>query len=121
MAWFGGVLLAAWLAVGFAGQAGDAARAAERADAARAANAVLSDQVAALQAERDLVTQRSWILQQARAYGLGSGPEHAFALAPDAPALAADAPGSAARRLGTTASSRSPLDAWLDVLFGPQR
>ena len=44
-----------------------------------------------------------------------------FALAADAPSLPPDAPGSAALRVGGQSTARSPLEAWLDLLFGPQR
>jgi hypothetical protein len=74
---------------------------------------------AALRQELQLVTQERWILQQARAFQLGSRRERPFALAPGAPPLPADAPGSAVRRIGAEVEDRSPLDAWLEVLFGP--
>jgi hypothetical protein len=41
-----------------------------------------------------------------------------FTLADDAPPLGPDAPGSAAVRLGAVADRRSPLESWLDLLFG---
>ena len=70
--------------------------------------------------ELELVTEERWVLQQARAYQLGSRKERPFAIAPGAPALPDDAPGSAARRLGADPVERSPLEAWLEVLFGPR-
>ena len=51
-------------------------------------------------------------------FGLGARGEIPFALAAGAPALEPDAPGSAAVRLGAAPLDRSPLDVWLDVIFG---
>ena len=39
-------------------------------------------------------------------------------LADDAPPLAPDAPGSASVRLGAVVDRPSPLESWLDLLFG---
>ena len=63
----------------------------------------------------------SFIRLAGRAFGLGGPREIPFALAAGAPPLAADAPGSAAVRLGAIERPRSPLDAWLEVLFGEER
>lgn len=112
-------LVAVWIVVGFAGQASEAARAADRAVQEQATNEALVAHVAALRDELGLIQTQRWILQQARAYGLGSTSERPFEIAPGAPSLAPDAPGSSARRLGSVAVQRSPLDAWLDALFGP--
>ena len=54
----------------------------------------------ALERELDRIQQRRFILQQARANGLGGHKEIAFTLDSNAPPLAADAPGSAALRVG---------------------
>jgi len=120
IAWIGLTLAAAWIVVGFAGQAADAARASTRVKAEQALNAEVAAQTDALRRELELVTEERWVLQQARAYQLGSRKERPFAIAPGAPALPDDAPGSAARRLGADAVERSPLEAWLEVLFGPR-
>jgi cell division protein FtsB len=112
-------LVALWIVIGFAGQASAAARAADRAVQEQATNEALAANVASLRDELDLVQTQRWILQQARAYGLGSTSERPFEIAADAPSLAPDAPGSPARRLGSAVVQRSPLDAWLDALFGP--
>jgi hypothetical protein len=119
VAWVGLTLAAAAIVVGFAGQATEGARASTRVVEERAGNAEVAAQTEALRRELELVTQERWVLQQARAYRLGSRAERPFALAPDAPALADDAPGSPTRRLGAAAAPSSPLEGWLVVLFGP--
>ena len=116
--WAALALVTVWILVSFAGQASDAARAAERASQEQSANGALVARVAALRDELSLVQTQRWILQQARAYGLGTGNERPFAIAADAPSIAPDAPGSPARRLGSVVDQRSPLDVWLDALFG---
>jgi MYXO-CTERM domain-containing protein len=117
--WTAVAILTIWVVASFAGQAAQAARAAERATAEQATNEALAAHVAALRDELSLVQTQRWILQQARAYGLGSKAERPFAIAPDAPSIAPDAPGTQARRLGSVTEQRSPLDSWLDALFGP--
>jgi hypothetical protein len=119
VAWVALVGLAAWIVIAFAGQAASAAQATADVAEARERNVAAAAETDALRRELELVTQERWILQQARAYQLGSRKERPFALAPDAPALPPDAPGSQARRLGAEVEQATPLDAWLDVLFGP--
>jgi hypothetical protein len=119
VAWVGLAILAAWIVVGFAGQAAEAADASARVATAEAETAKAAATTAALHDELLLVTQERWFLQQARAFQLGLEDERPFALAPGAPSLPPDAPGSAARRLGAEVAERSPLEAWLEVLFGP--
>ncbi len=119
VAWIGLTLAAAFVVVGFAGQAADAARATTRVVDERARNAEVASRTEALRQELQLVTEKRWVLQQARAYRLGSRAERPFALAPGAPALADDAPGSPTRRLGADPTPPSPIEGWLEVLFGP--
>ncbi len=69
--------------------------------------------------ERALIQEQAYIEIEARAHGLGGRQEHPFSLAPDASPLPADAPGSASAALGATAQRSAPIDAWLDLLFGP--
>jgi len=116
--WTATVLVTIWIVISFAGQASEAARAAERAVQEQATNEALVAHVAALRDELDLVQTQRWILQQARAYGLGSKFERPFVVAPGASPLPADAPGSAVRRLGTAKQEQTPLEGWLVVLFG---
>jgi hypothetical protein len=113
-----GVLLAGVLILSFARQVTEASAASNRADALRTSNAALRDEVARLEQDLGHVQDVRFIRLEGRAFGLGSAHEIPFALAAGAPALAADAPGSASVRLGAVAHPKSPLDAWLEVLFG---
>jgi hypothetical protein len=87
--------------------------------------AQLRDETAALQARADALTAERVLLDDAaflelvaRGYSLGSAVERPFVLAADAAPLPDDAPGSSARRFSPDAPTRSPLDAWLDLLLG---
>ena len=120
-AWVLAAIVSIWIVAVFARQVGDAGSATGRADRLRAENAVLVSQVDALSKELDVVQRQAFIEQQARAYGVGGARERPFTLGPDASPLPADAPGSASARLGAHTASISPLDAWLDLLFGPSR
>jgi hypothetical protein len=121
MGWLAGVVISFWIVAVFARQVGQASAAAARADEVRAENAALAVQVAALQHERDVVQQRSFIEFQARAFGLGSTQDQRFTLAANAPSLRPDAPGSASVRLAPAPTPQTPLDSWLALLFGPSR
>jgi hypothetical protein len=112
-----GALIAAWIVLLFARQVGDASAASSRAEAMISENAIRHSEIAALERELDRIQQRRFILQQARAHGLGGHKEIAFTLDPDAPPLPANAPGSAALRVGAPASV-TPLESWLEILFG---
>jgi hypothetical protein len=116
-----GVLLAGVLVLSFARQVGEATAASNYAAELRAANAALRDDVARLETDLGHVQNVQFIRLAGRAFGLGGPKEIPFALAAGAPPLAADAPGSAAVRLGAIERPRSPLDAWLEVLFGEER
>jgi hypothetical protein len=113
-----GVLLAGWVVIVFARQVSEASAATGRAEAMVTANAQHEAQVAGLERELERIGDRRFILQQARAYGLGGSREIPFSLAAGAPSLAPDAPGSAAVRLGAP-TSVAPLERWLTLLFGP--
>jgi hypothetical protein len=121
MTWVLGVVISLWIVAVFARQVGEASAASARADQVRADNAVLAATVTALQHERDVVQERSFVEFQARAFGLGNARDQPFTLAPDAPPLPANAPGSAALQLVPTPAPQTPLDSWLALLFGPAR
>jgi cell division protein FtsB len=114
-----GIIAASLLALSFLRQVGEASDATNRADELRAGNAALQAEVARLQRDVSRVQDPRYILLAGRAYGLGGPREIPFALAAGAPALADDAPGSASVRLGAPPLHRTPLEAWLEVLFGP--
>jgi cell division protein FtsB len=112
-------LVTVWVVAVFARQVGDATAATARADQIRAENVEIAANVADLRSELQLIQTQSYIEQQARGYGLGNSRERPFALAGEASPLPSDAPGSAGLRLGARSESRSPLESWLSVLFGP--
>lgn len=119
MAWVLASVVAIWIVLVFARQVADVAAASDRADRLRFDNAGLASQVDGLERELSLVQRQAFIQQEARAYGLGTRGERAFTIDPNATALPPDAPGSAAVRLGARPAKTSPLDVWLDLLFGP--
>jgi hypothetical protein len=118
LAWIVACVVAGWILLTFARQVGEAADATARADRARAENGSISAELDRLRAELMYIQQPRFVAQQARAYGVGGRREHAFTLRVDAPTLPADAPGSASQRVGYRTSERSPLQAWIQVLFG---
>ena len=112
------MLLATWVLIVFARQVSEAAAAGDRADALRATNEQLAADVAGLEREFELIRRQEFIAQEARKFRLGEGREIPFQLANDAPPLPSDAPGSASVKLGAVPATRTPIEAWLDVLFG---
>jgi hypothetical protein len=113
-----GVLLAVWILIVFARQVSEASAATGRAESMVRANALRGVEIAAMERELEQIQRQPYVLQQARAFGLGGPHEIPFTLAADAPSLGPDAPGSASVRLGA-AGSVSPLERWLTILFGP--
>ena len=111
-------LFALWLVGVFARQVSEAASAASQADQMRARNAAMEQDVASLQQEIQLVQQPAFVSSAARGYLLGRPGEIPFTVDPNAPPLPADAPGSIGIKPDTPAQNVSPLDAWLQVLFG---
>jgi hypothetical protein len=116
-----GFIVASLLALSFARQVGEATAATTRAAELRAGNTALRAEVDRLEGDLHRVQDQRFILQEGRAFGLGGKGEVPFVLGPGAPTLSADAPGSASVRLGVEPRPQSPLDAWLEVLFGPDR
>jgi len=113
------LLVGAWLVIAFGRQVVAASDASNRADDLRSQNAALRDQVAALQEDLGRVHDGRYIQLAGRAYGLGGAGEHPFTLQAGVPTPGPTAPGSAAVRLGASHAAASPLDAWLEALFGP--
>ena len=114
-----GGLVAALILVAFGRQVSDASAASARAADLRDANATLRDQLSAIQSDLVRVQGDQYVGVAGRGYGLGKKHEVPFTLAADAPSLPPDAPGSAALRVGGDGDDRSPLEVWLDLLFGP--
>ena len=114
-----GALVAAWVIVLFARQVGEASEASTRAEVMRASNERLEGDVAALERELELIQRQAYIEQQAREYRLGEAREIPFVLDAAAPPIAVDAPGTASVRLGADRRMITPLEAWVDLLFGP--
>jgi cell division protein FtsB len=112
------LLAVAWLVFAFLRQVGDVTAASGRADALRDANAGLAADVVGLEDELRLIQRQAYVVQQARAYGLGSPREIAFTIQQPAPSLGPEAPGSAGVRVGADSEPSSPLDSWLALLFG---
>jgi cell division protein FtsB len=108
-----------WVVAVIVRQVGDASLATARVGETRESNAQMAANVAALERELELIQRDEFIAQQARSYGLGGRREIPFSLAADAPPLPPDAPGSAAERLGTAERQQTPLESWLELLFGP--
>jgi transcriptional antiterminator Rof (Rho-off) len=113
-------LFALWLVGVFARQVGEAASASAQADQMRARNEAMKLDVAGLDLELKLIKQPSFASQMARGYLLGSAAEIPFTLDPKAPALPANAPGSVGIRTEAPVKGASPLDSWMQVLFGAQ-
>jgi hypothetical protein len=119
LGWLLGACVAVWVLLLFVRQVGDASAAQARADHIERENAVLATRVEALARERDLVQQSAFVALEARGYGLGTTRERPFVLAPGAPSLPPDAPGSATLRVGHVEDAGTPLESWLEILFGP--
>jgi hypothetical protein len=117
--WLAAGLLAAWIVIVFAHQVGDAAAAANRAVQLAEDNAALAAEVNSLQGELDQIVRPTYVAIEARGVGLGSPREIAFSLDRAVPAPVDGAPGSASARLGASATSQTPLESWLSMLFGP--
>jgi cell division protein FtsB len=111
-------LFALWLIGVFVRQVGEAASAANQADQMRARNAAMERDVASLEREIQLIQQPGFVSQSARGYLIGTPGEIPFTVDPSAPALPADAPGSVGIKPDASVQNASPLDSWLQVLFG---
>jgi cell division protein FtsB len=118
VAWLLAAIVATWIVIVFARQVGEAQAAAATADAIASRNAALAANVTALQQELETIQQPAFVEQQAAANGLGRPNERPFRLAPGAAPLPPGAPGSTEVRLGGRDDTPTPLESWLDLLFG---
>jgi cell division protein FtsB len=114
-------LFALWLVGVFARQVGDASSAGNQADQLRARNVAMERDVASLELELKLITEPAFVSQMARAYNLGSPREIPFTIDPNAPPLPSDAAGSTGIKPAQPTSETSPLDSWMQALFGAQQ
>jgi hypothetical protein len=111
-----GVIVVAWIVFVFARAVADSAASTDKADVLRRETAVAAARLEAAERELEMIQSPDYLALQARAYGYGGAGERAFALETDSPSprpitpLGAE-PGSGGRS--------TPLDDWLDLLFGP--
>ena len=119
VAWILAAVVATWILFTFARQVSEAADATARAERARAVNQTLIAELERLRAELAFIQEPRFVSLEARAYGVGGRGERQFTLSAGAPTLAPDAPGSATQRVGYREETRTPLDAWIQVLFDP--
>jgi len=113
-----GGLFAIWLIGVFARQVGEASTAANQADQLRSRNAAMESDVNSLQQEIALIEEPAFAAQMARGYTLGNPGEVPVAVDPNAPALPANAPGSVGIKPQQTTQTKSPLESWLEAIFG---
>lgn len=111
----GVVVLAIWLVFVFGRALTQLNDASERAAAVNAESAALQARLEAGERELELVQTDAFQSLQARSYGLGGEGERAFGLEAGAPPAPPIVP------LGGASASvnRTPLEAWLGLLFGP--
>jgi hypothetical protein len=108
------VIVAFWLVVVFGRALGQLNDATLRQQAAAADAAALQGQLDSGRRELALVQTDAFQRLQARALGMGGAGELVFTLTSDGPAPPVVPLGQSA----PTVASQSPLDAWLELLFG---
>jgi hypothetical protein len=111
-------LVCLWLVGVFAHQVGEAAAAANQVDAMRARNVAVVGEIDSLEAELKVIQETGFIDFTARGYLLGSPREIPFTIDPAAPPLPADAPGSTGIKPLPVTPPQSPLESWMQALFG---
>ncbi len=115
LAVFAGAVIAVWILFVFARAVSDAASITAQEAHLRAQNAGLQAQVSARQAELTTIQSPAFIALEGRAYGYGAPDEQVFALRPGAPPPPRITPLGTGPAAGAT---QTPLDAWLELLFG---
>jgi cell division protein FtsB len=113
----GGIFIL-WLIGVFARQVGEAETAQNQADQLRARNAAMARDINSLQSEIALIKEPAFIAEMARGYLLGTPGEIPFRVDPSASPLPSDAPGSQGIVPEPNSTPKTPLDAWLQALFG---
>jgi len=109
-------IVVAWIVFVFARAVADAAASTDKADVLRKQTAVAAARLEAAEHELEIIQSPDYLALQARAYGYGRSGERAFALAADAPSPRPITPLGAPPGSG---GRSTPLDDWLDLLFGP--
>jgi cell division protein FtsB len=113
----GGIFML-WLVGVFARQVGEAQTAQNQADQLRARNVAMQRDIRSLEREIALIKQPAFVAEMARGYLLGTPGEISFRVDPAAASLKPDAPGSVGIIPQPSAKPATPLDAWLQALFG---
>lgn len=108
------VAVAVWLTIVFAGVLSALDDATDQADALRADSAALERRLEAGRRELELVQTDAFQRLQARAYGYGAEGERPFSLEQAAPSPPPVIPLAAE----SAPVERTPLEAWLELLFG---
>jgi cell division protein FtsB len=111
-------LFALWLVGVFARQVGDASSAGNQVEQLKARNVAMQNDVASLELELKLIREPAFVSQMARGYKLGSPREIPFTVDPNAPPLPSDAAGSIGIKPDQPTHDASPLDSWMQALFG---
>lgn len=108
-------IVAVWLVVVFAGTLGELDRATQRRAAALSESTALQQRLDADRRELALVQTDAFQAMMARAYGMGAPGEQAFSLQTDVspPPIV-----PLGRATETPPEQLTPLDAWLELLFG---
>jgi hypothetical protein len=110
------VIAVGWLVFVFGRAVADSEAVSQREAGLRAGNAVVERQLQARTSELAVVQSDAFVTLQARAFGVGTPQEQVFALRPGlSPAPQLPVLGEAP----APASATGPLDAWLNLLFGP--
>ena len=111
-----GIVVVAWIVFVFARAVADSAASSDKAELLRQQTAVAASRLAAVERELEIVQSPDYLALQARAYGYGRAGERAFALEPGAPSPRPITPLGAPPGSG---GRTTPLDDWVDLLFGP--
>lgn len=114
-------LFALWLVGVFARQVGDASSAGNQVEQLKARNVAMENDVASLEFELKLIREPAFVSQMARGYKLGSPREIPFTVDPNAPPLPSNAAGSIGIKPEQPTHEASPLDSWMQALFGVQQ
>jgi hypothetical protein len=111
-----GVLVVGWIVFVFARAVADSAASSDKVDVLREQTAAAAARLQAKEHELEIIQSPEYLALQARAYGYGRSDELAFALEADAPSPRPITPLGAAPGSG---GRSTPLDDWLELLFGP--